>query len=474
MNAPDAQLLSALRVVVGSAGVVDAPADMAPYLRDFRHLYHGRSPMILRPGSTAEVSKILALCNAAGVGVVPHGGNTGYCGGATPDESGAQIVLSLSRMNKVRALEPLNYSMTVEAGCVLANVQQAALQAGCFFPLSLGAEGSCQIGGNLSTNAGGTAVLRYGMARDLVLGLEVVLADGAVLNTLGSLRKDNTGYDLKSLFVGAEGTLGVITAATLKLFPAVAASATAFVAIDSIDIAVQLLGELRAASADRLTACEIMKRSALDLVVQHIPGCTDPFSGSHPWYLLIELQSAQADDPLDALLESVLANALERGVLQDAVVATSGAQRTALWKLRECIPEAMAQEGAQIKHDVSVPIAAMPAFDVEAGAWILGQMPDVRLITFGHIGDGNLHYNVSQPVGGDGAALLARSAEIEHGVHDIAHRYGGSFSAEHGIGQYKRGELQRYSDPVELEMMKTIKRALDPNNIMNPGKLITG
>jgi FAD/FMN-containing dehydrogenase len=473
MNAPDPKLLAALRAIVGLAGVIDTPADMAPFLRDYRGLYQGKTPFILRPGNVDEVSKILALCNAAGVGVVPHGGNTGYCGGATPDDSGAQIVLSLSRMNKVRAIEPLNYSITVEAGCVLASVQQAASDAERLFPLSLGAEGSCQIGGNLSTNAGGTAVLRFGMARDLVLGLEVVMADGAILSTLGSLRKDNTGYDLKSLFVGAEGTLGIITAATLKLFPKVAASATAYIAIDSIDVAVQLLGELRSASADRLTACEIMKRSALELVVQHIPGCVDPFETSHPWYLLIELQSAQANEPLDALLEQVLADALDRGVIRDAVVATNGAQRAALWKLRECIPEAMALEGEQIKHDISVPIAAMPVFDGEAGKWILQQMPAARLITFGHIGDGNLHYNVSQPAGGDGAGFLARSAEIEHGVHDIAHRHGGSFSAEHGIGQYKRGELQRYSDPVELEMMRSIKRALDPNNIMNPGKLIT-
>jgi FAD/FMN-containing dehydrogenase len=474
MSLPGPEVLQSLRAVVGAAGVVDAPADMEPYLHDHRHLYQGKAPLVLRPGSVAEVARLLALCNAAGVGVVPQGGNTGYCGGATPDDSGTQIVLSLSRLNKVRAVEPLNYSMTVEAGCVLATVQQAAAAADRLFPLSLGAEGSCQIGGNLSTNAGGTAVLRFGMARDLVLGLEVVLADGSVLSTLGSLRKDNTGYDLKSLFIGAEGTLGVITAATLKLFPKVAATATALLAIDDIETAVQLLGTLRAASADRLTACEIMARPALELVLRHIPGCSDPFDAAHPWYLLVELQSGQANEALDELLETLLGDALERGEIRDAVVATSMTQRVALWKLRECIPEAMAKEGAQIKHDVSVPIAAMPAFNVEAGAWILQQIPGARLVTFGHIGDGNLHYNVSQPLGGDGATFLTRSAAIEHGVHDIAVRHGGSYSAEHGIGQYKRGELLRYGDPVELALMQSIKRALDPKHIMNPGKVLAG
>jgi D-lactate dehydrogenase (cytochrome) len=372
----------------------------------------------------------------------------------------------------VRSVEPLNHAITVEAGVVLAHVQQAAADAERFFPLSLGAEGSCQIGGNLSTNAGGTAVLRYGMARDLVLGLEVVLADGSVLDGLGSLRKDNTGYDLKSLFVGAEGTLGIITAATLKLFPKVATRATALVAIPDLEVAVRLLGAMRAASADRLTACEIMARQALKLVTQHIPGAADPFDAPHPWYLLLELQSALADEPLNEVLETSLAAAMERGEVLDAVLATSGAQRDALWKLRETVPEAMAAEGAQIKHDVSVPIAAIAAFSAAAGAWILERVPGARLVTFGHIGDGNLHFNVSQPEGGDGRAFLARSAEIEHGVHDIAQAHGGSFSAEHGIGRHKLPELARYADPVELALMRTVKRALDPRGILNPGKVL--
>jgi FAD/FMN-containing dehydrogenase len=469
---PNPEVLARLRAIVGDTGVVDAPDAMAPYLRDYRGLYLGRAALVLRPASVDEVSRILALCNGARIGVVPQGGNTGYCGGATPDGSGEQIVLSLARLDHVRSVEPLNYAITVEAGCVLAKVQQAAAEADRHFPLSLGAEGSCQIGGNLSTNAGGTAVLRYGMARELVLGLEVVLADGSVLDVLGSLRKDNTGYDLKSLFVGAEGTLGIITAATLKLFPTVAARATALVAMADLDVAVRLLGELRAATADRMTACELMGRGAMDLVVKRVPGAADPFGAPHRWYLLLELQSALASDPLDQLLETVLGAATERGAVRDAIIAASAQQRDALWKLRESIPEAMAAEGAQIKHDVSVPIASVPAFVAQAGAWVLAQVPGARLITFGHIGDGNLHFNVSQPVGDDGQALLARTSGIERGVHDIAHAHGGSFSAEHGIGQLKLTELARYGGAVELELMRTVKRTLDPNNILNPGKVI--
>ena len=469
---PNTEVLDRLRAIVRDKGVLDAPGDVAPYLRDIRGLYRGRSPFVLRPANVAEVSAILKLCNEAHIGVVPHGGNTGYCGGATPDESGEQIVLSLARLNRVRSVEPLNYAITVEAGCVLANVQQAAAAADRYFPLSLGAEGSCQIGGNLSTNAGGTAVLRYGMARDLVLGLEVVLADGSVLDGLSSLRKDNSGYDLKSLFIGAEGTLGVITAATLKLFPAVATRATAFLAIADMEVAVRLLGELRAASADRMSACEIIGRAAMELVTRHVPGAADPFAAPHPWYLLLELQSALAGEPLNELLENVLGAAMERGEVLDAVIAASGAQRDALWKLRESIPEAMAAEGAQIKHDVSVPLASLAAFSAEAGAWILQRIPGARLITFGHIGDGNLHFNIGQPVGADAQAFLARIAEIEHGVHDIAHAHAGSFSAEHGIGRHKLPELARYSGAVELDLMRTIKRALDPHGIMNPGKVI--
>jgi FAD/FMN-containing dehydrogenase len=468
----DPQFLQRLRAAIEPSSILDAPADIGPYLVDCRHLYHGRAALVLRPGSVAEVSTLLALCNDAGIGVVPHGGNTGYCGGSVPDDSGNQLVVSLARLKTVRAVDPLSYSITVEAGCVLATVQEAAAAAERYFPLSLAAEGSCQIGGNLSTNAGGTAVLRYGMARDLVLGLEVVLADGRVLDMLRSLRKDNTGYDLKSLFIGAEGTLGVITAATLKLFPKVAGRATACLAIPSLEAAVQLLALLRAASADRLTACEIMCRLALELVANHIPGAADAFDRPHPWYLLVELQSSLATEDLDGLLESALGAAMERGLVTDAIVAKSGAQRAGLWRLRESIPEALAAAGAQIKHDVSVPIAAIPAFAATAAEWIHAQIPTARIVPFGHIGDGNLHFNVSQPMDVDAADFLRRAPAIEHGVHDIAHRHGGSFSAEHGIGKYKVEELLRFRTATELDIMRELKRTLDPRGIMNPGKIL--
>jgi len=468
----DPYFLQRLRTAVDPRSVIDAPADIEPFLSDCRKLYQGAAALVLRPADVAEVSTMLALCNEAGIGVVPHGGNTGYCGGSVPDESGNQLVMSLSRLNRIRSVEPLSYAMTVEAGCILATVQEAALAAERYFPLSLAAEGSCQIGGNLSTNAGGTAVLRHGMARELVLGLEVVLADGRVLDMLRSLRKDNTGYDLKSLFIGAEGTLGVITAATLKLFPKAAVRATAFLAIPSLEAAVQLLAALRAASADRLTACEIMGRHALELVAKHIPSTGDVFDNPHPWYLLVELQSPLATEDLDGVLEAALAASMERGLIADAIVAKSGAQRAAFWRLREAIPEALARAGAQIKHDVSIPIAAIPDFAATAAHWIRVQMPGAPIVPFGHIGDGNLHFNVSRPLDADGADFLRRAPDIEHGVHDIAHRYGGSFSAEHGIGKYKLKELLRYRSANEVHVMRTLKQALDPKGIMNPGKIL--
>jgi FAD/FMN-containing dehydrogenase len=468
----DPHFLQRLRGAVGPLSVIDTPTDIEPYLSDCRNLYRGAAALVLRPADVVEVSTMLALCNEVGIGVVPHGGNTGYCGGSVPDESGNQLVMSLSRLNRIRSVEALSYAMTVEAGCILATVQEAALVAERYFPLSLAAEGSCQIGGNLSTNAGGTAVLRYGMARELVLGLEVVLADGRVLDMLRSLRKDNTGYDLKSLFIGAEGTLGVITAATLKLFPKAAVRATAYLAIPSLEAAVQLLAALRAASADRLTACEIMGRHTLELVAEHIPGTGDVFDSPHSWYLLVELQSTLATEDLDGLLEGALAAAMERGLVADAIVAKSGTQRAALWRLRESVPEALAIAGAQIKHDVSIPIAAIPDFASTATQWIHAQIPEARIAPFGHIGDGNLHFNVSQPVDADATDFLRRAPEIEHGVHDIAHRYGGSFSAEHGIGKYKLKELLRYRSANEVEVMRTLKQALDPKGIMNPGKIL--
>ncbi len=464
--------LSALKSIVGPSGSLESEADVAPFLVDFRKLYHGKSALVLLPSSTDEVSKILAYCHAHGIGVVPHAGNTSYCGGPVPDESGTQVVLAMRRLNKVRSVEPLNYSMTVEAGVVLAAVQEAADRADRLFPLSLGSEGSCQIGGNLSTNAGGTAVLRYGMARELVLGLEVVLADGRVLDSLRTLRKDNTGYDLKALFLGSEGTLGVITAACLKLFPKPAVYATAMVAVPDVSAAVALLATLRAASGDRVTTFELIPRIGIELTTRHIAGVSDPLDKAYSWYVLAELTSARAADDLNGTLESTLAGAMETGQALDAVIATSLAQRDALWRIRESIPEAQTHHGASIKHDVSVPVAALPEFVAKASAWVSKNVPDARLVAYGHVGDGNLHFNLSQPAGVSAEAFMARRPEIQRAIYDIAMSMRGSFSAEHGIGRYKVGELEHYRSAVELDVMRTMKRALDPKGILNPGKVL--
>jgi FAD/FMN-containing dehydrogenase len=402
---------------------------------------------------------------------VPHGGNTGYCGGATPDDSGRQLVLSLARLNRVRAVDPENYSLIAEAGCLLAEVQQAAAAAGRHFPLSLGSQGSCQIGGNLSTNAGGVHVLRYGMMRDLVLGLEVVLPDGRVLPGLTALRKDNTGYDIRGLFLGAEGTLGVITAASLKLFPEISSSATALAAVADPRAAVTLLARLRAASGDSVSSFELIPRIGIELTSAHIPGVRDPLEAPHAWYALCELGSSRPAEPLEALLSDALGAAYEAGLVQDAVVARSERERAALWKIRETIPEAQRHEGPGLKHDISVPVSALPEF-VERGAqWVAAHVPAARLVAYGHVGDGNLHFNL-QGRSADGAALLERTAEVRRALHDLAAALGGSFSAEHGIGRLKVAELERYAPATELALMHAVKRALDPNGIMNPGKVL--
>jgi FAD/FMN-containing dehydrogenase len=369
-------------------------------------------------------------------------------------------------------VEALGSSLTVEAGCILADVQRAAAAVDRLFPLSLGAEGSCQIGGNIATNAGGTQVLRYGMMRDLVLGLEVVLADGRVLSSLAPLRKDNTGYAVSQLFLGAEGTLGVITAATLKLFPAARASATAFIAVAGVAPAIELLAEVRRASGDRVTAFELIPRLAVTLASRHLPGVSDPLPGDHEWYVLCELTSSRASDPLEEMLQEALATGVERGWVRDAVIAQSGRQAEALWQLRERIPEAQRRDGASLKHDISVPIGALPDFVARASQWLAARVPEGRVIAYGHLGDGNLHFNLNQAPGVDGGALLARGAEVMRAMHDLAHELGGSFSAEHGIGQLKVGELERYASPVELELMRAIKHALDPRGILNPGKVL--
>ena len=469
---PSAATLERIRQALGPDGVLEAPDAVDKYLTDFRGLYRGRTPLVACPRDTAQVSAVLAICHEAGVGVVPHGGNTSYCGGATPREGGDEIVLSLHRMNRVRALDAANHSIVVEAGCVLADVQGAALAADRYFPLSLGSEGSCQIGGNLSTNAGGLAAVRYGVTRDLVLGLEVVLADGRVLHGLSSLRKDNTGYDLRHLFVGAEGTLGVITAASLKLFPVPRTVETAFLAVPDMRAAVTLLGQLRDATGDCVTSFEYLPRIAVEFTTLHVPGVADPLGTVYPAYVLCEVATARNDPALRGLLETTLTAAIETGLVLDATIAESGAQRDALWKLRESVPEAQRHEGASIKHDVSVPVAALPGFVDRASAAVAQVAPRARLVAYGHVGDGNLHFNLSEPAGSsDRAAFLAMQDAVNTAVHDCVHAFGGSISAEHGIGRLKRDLLQRYEDPVAYASMLAIKRALDPRGILNPGKL---
>jgi D-lactate dehydrogenase (cytochrome) len=458
--------------ILGPSGVLTDAADVEPYLTDHRHLYHGRALAVAVPRTVEQVSHLLAYCNNNRIGVVPHAGNTSYCGGATPDESGQQIVLSLKRLNKVRSIDPLNYSLVAEAGCILADVQRAADNAERLFPLSLGSEGTCQIGGNLSTNAGGTSVLRYGMMRDLVLGLEVVLADGRILSTLGALRKDNTGYDIKSLFLGAEGTLGVITAASLKLFSKVRSTATAFAAVASIEAAVELLANLREASGDRISSFELIPRIGIDLTAQHIPGVREPLKQKYEWHVLCEVTTSRASEDLNDLLTEALATAYESNLVLDAVVAQNDREREALWKIRETIPEAQRIDGASLKHDISLPITSLARFVATAGDWIRENVPDGRLVAYGHVGDGNLHFNLNQAPGSSRENFLAREASIRRIMHDMVRDFGGSFSAEHGIGRLKVGELERYASPVELDLMKAVKHAFDPNGILNPGKVL--
>ncbi len=466
-----ATLRTRLDAAVGPAQVLTDPADLAPYLTDWRGRYHGRAGAVVRPRTTAEVAAVVRACAECGTSIVAQGGNTGQCGGATPDASGEAIVLSLARLNRVRALDPDNATVTVEAGVPLAQVQQAASEAGLLFPLSLAAEGSCTIGGNISTNAGGTAVLRFGNARELVLGLEVVLADGRIWDGLRGLRKDNTGYDLKQLFIGAEGTLGIVTAAVLKLFPAPRTHATALVALTDVGAAVGLLRELKAALGDRLTGFELMSALSLGLSRKHQPSLPDPLPG-HPWYALVQADDSAADSPLPAMLEAALGEALERGLARDAAIAQSGEQAQAMWTLRENIAEAQRREGPNIKHDISVPVSAIPAFLVAAEHALRAALPGLRFVTFGHLGDGNLHYNLAAPEGADAEAFMPNATVANRIVHDLVAAHGGSISAEHGIGQLKRGELVRYKSAVEIELMRSVKAMLDPQGILNPGKVL--
>jgi FAD/FMN-containing dehydrogenase len=461
--------LAALRSLLGADAVLPGDSAGDAYLVDQRQLFRGHPLAVVLPGSTQEVAAIVRWCFDHRIGIVPQGGNTGYCGGATPDDSGTQVLLAMRRMNRIRHIDARNYSLIAEAGCVLADVQQAAASVDRLFPLSLGSEGSCQIGGNLGTNAGGLNVVRYGMARAQVLGIEAVLPDGRIWYGLNTLRKDNTGYDLCSLLVGSEGTLAVITAAALRLQPAPRAVATAMLALPELAAAIPLLEQLRAATADQLSSLEFMPRDIVALACEQVPGLRAPLPLDCAAFVLVELAGC-ADAA--ATLERALAGALEAGLIVDAAVAHSEAQRRAFWQLREGIPEAQRRLGASIKHDISLPLSALTEFITRVEAWVTAQVPEGLLVCYGHLGDGNLHCNVGQRPGTDRARLLARQEEIHRAIHDLVAGYGGSISAEHGIGQLKRATLQHYASPVKLELMRQIRQALDPRGIMNPGKLI--
>jgi FAD/FMN-containing dehydrogenase len=466
-------VLDRIAQVVGPQGLIADAAAVEPHLVDWRGLYRGAAPLVARPSSTAEVAAIVAICAETCTPIVPQGGNTGMCGASVPSAAGGAIVLNLGRMNRIRQVDALDNTVTVEAGCILANVQQAARDAGRLFPLSLGAEGSCQIGGNLSTNAGGVNVLRYGNARDLVLGLEIVLPDGRVWNGLRGLRKDNTGYDLKQIFIGAEGTLGVITAAVLKLFPLPRSSATAWIAVASPEAALELLALVRGQCGDRLTAFELISRNCLDLVLRHIPGTRDPLPAVHAWYVLAEVGDAREGADIRAEVESALARALERNLVSDAAIAENRARAQALWRLRESIPEAArAEPGMLYRHDISIAVSRVPAFIDEARAAVQAGFPGATVICFGHLGDGNLHYNAFVPGRSREDASAREASDVTRLVYDIVGRHQGSFSAEHGIGQAKLAEMARYKSALELEMMRALKRAFDPQGIMNPGKVL--
>jgi D-lactate dehydrogenase (cytochrome) len=462
------ELIAKFRAIVGDKYAVTDTADIAPYLTEERDLFHGKSPLVLRPGSTAEVSEICKLASAHRIALVPQGGNTGLVGGQTPHNG--EVVVSMRRLDKIRDVDASSNTMTCEAGVVLQVAQQRARDVDRLFPLSLAAEGSCTIGGNLSTNAGGTAALAYGVAREMALGLEVVLADGRILNLLSKLKKDNTGYDLRNLFIGAEGTLGIITAATLKLFPKPRAIETAYVGLKSPAQALKLLSISQNEAAGSLTSFELLADIAVDFSIRHGIDIRDPLQSKHPWYVLMELSSSR--DDARAALESILAQGMEEGIVDDAVIAANLSQRAAFWKLRDEMSGAQKPEGGSIKHDISVPVAAVPAFIEEANAAVVKLIPGSRPVPFGHLGDGNIHYNVSQPIGGKPEDFLARWHEVNEVVFAIVLQMGGSISAEHGIGVLKRDELPDVKDKVAVELMRSIKAMLDPLGIMNPGKVL--
>ena len=478
MNATDLRqidqtILDRIRSAVGDAGVITDENDKAPFLRDERGYYTGTTPMIVRPATAEEVASVVSICNETRTPIVPQGGNTGLCGGATPYEHGGEVLMSLTRMNKVRDIDVLNYAISVEAGVILADVQKAADDADRYFPLSLGGEGTALIGGNLSTNAGGTGVLRYGPARDLCLGLEAVLPDGRIWSGLTGLRKDNTGYDLKHLFIGAEGTLGIITAACLKLFPKPADIRTAFVAVRDQHAAVELLARARRITDDRVVTFEYMQRESIEFALAHIADTRDPMPTEYRHYVMMELAAGEAAAAgLRDMMETVLGDSMEDGIVLDAVLAESGQQAADFWRIRETIPEAQKFEGASLKHDISVPVSGVADFLIEATADIRRLIPGVRPCAFGHVGDGNIHFNFSRPLDMTDDDFKAMEPEIHKTVYDRTVAMGGSISAEHGIGRLRRGELETYKSPVALDVMRAIKATLDPNGIMNPGKVL--
>lgn len=469
-DAPSPGVLQQLRDIVGPNGWKSDPSDIAPYLEEPRGRWRGLTPLVVSPKTTDQVAAVVKVCARNRTAIVPQGGNTGLVGGQIP--TGNEIVLSLSRLNGIRGLDTTNNTVTVDAGCILATLQEEANRVGRLFPLSLASEGSCQIGGVLSTNAGGNGVLRYGNMRDLVLGLEVVTPQGEIWNGLKGLRKDNTGYDLKHLYVGAEGTLGIITAATCKLYPRPEEVVTAFVALEHLEAALDLLNLARDACGELISAFELIPRQGLDMVLAHVTSTKDPFSDDHTWYVLFEVSSSQSDGQLRSQVERILEKAFSESQIADAVLADSNRQRQALWALRESLPEAQTKEGASLKHDISVPLSAIPEFMEQATLAVAKLIQDIRPVPFGHLGDGNLHFNLTQPIDMDAAAYLSSRDAVATRVHEIADKLGGSISAEHGLGVAKRDEIRCYKSPVEMTLMKTIKQALDPDNIMNPGKVL--
>ena len=465
-------VIADLKAVVGASGYLDDPTDVAPYCRSWRDDWVGNVPLVLRPQTTPQVAEIVRLCAAAGVAIIPQGGNTGLTGAGQPHADLSEVIVSTSRLDQIRSIDPLNDTITVEAGVVLKQIQDAADATDRLFPLSLGAEGSCQIGGNISTNAGGVQVLRYGNARALVLGLEVVLPDGRIWNGLRSLRKDNTGYDMKQLFIGAEGTLGIITAAVLRLFPKPTANETAWIAVDSPAAAVALLGHVRAQLGETVSAFELIGRRIVDFLLAGVPGHEDPMRETHPWYVLLNVANQGAPGSLFGPLSDTLADAGAKGLLRDAIIATSGGQAARLWKMRESLVEAQVAAGGTIAHDVSVPVSRIAEFLGRADAALAKAYCGIRPCAFGHVGDGNMHYNPVRPPDWDGNRYRQQRANINRIVHDIVADLGGSISAEHGIGRSRLAELEHYKAATELDMMRAVKQALDPTGIMNPGKVL--